>query len=554
MEKFTPRQLDEQSNVLPVILYAQLNSLQSTQEYTLTQCSSASIPTTIREPSPSSLEGLLSQEWSEEEMLVSPSTYEKSPDFSFGEQLGGPARTSLSSKQLEESFILIEDTIEDGASNGETQSVEGVYNTEKAEQQAQPTATAVLNKYPHLVLKLCDGEIINADSGERIANLSQFLAANNLPEPARSDSDPRSPLSPQILINNDYEVISHGHFTDPSQPSSQDNIGNLPPGQTQTLAQLNQSLVDHDETAILVINEAMSQDLQLSQPPSQQLSQLMLGHEEIVIATSQSLADIQQNTEAPINSPTVLEVNNIELQVTEDMGDLLAGFPEGWLEGETKMVYHTNEARWGAEGVPNEEMKIIVRNRKNKTPTNADCITYLYDYIEMDDPRIEDHIYYRRCKPPMTIEEVYRRHTFRVRRRRYFARPAINIGDAWFPEPCLPDPEDPEWSWKEGIEMDQPAQSLYQLNEGRVYWDPYKHLRTNGMHPHYSWPGHEAVIIREIPPNPIRHVKRPLEQFARFNVKHANCSPGSKLTSRGRTDLVLYHPRYNGFKPRSLSD
>ena len=44
---------------------------------------------------------------------------------------------------------------------------------------------------------------------------------------------------------------------------------------------------------ILVINEAMSQDLQLSQPPSQQqLSQLMLGHEEIVIAKSQSLSDI----------------------------------------------------------------------------------------------------------------------------------------------------------------------------------------------------------------------------------------------------------------------
>ena len=73
----------------------------------------------------------------------------------------------------------------------------------------------------------------------------------------------------------------------------------------------------------------------------------------------------------------------------------------------------------------------------------------------------------------------------------------------------------------------------------------------NGIHPHYSWPGHEAVIKREVPPNPIRHVKRPLEQFARFNVKHY---PGSKFTSRGRIDLVLYHPRYDGFKPRSLSD
>ena len=429
-EKLTPTQLDEQSPVVPLILDVQTNSIQSTQEYTLTQCSGASIPTTIREPSPRSLEGILSQEWSEEDMLVSPSTHEKSPDFSFGEQLGGPARTRLSVKQLEESFILIKDTIEDLASNEETKSVDETYNTVRAEQQARPIATEVLNKYPHLVLKLCDGEIINADSGERIANLSQFLAANNLPEPARSDSDPRSPLSPQLLINNDYEVLAHGHFADPSQSSSQDNISNQPPGQTQTLAQLNQSFVDRDETAILVINEALSQDLQLSQPPSQQLSQLMLGHEEIVIAMSQSLSDIQQNTVAPINSPTVLEVNNNELQVTEDMGDLLAGFPEGWWEGETQMVYHTGEAQWGADGVPNEEMENIVRNRNNKTPTNADCITYLYDYIEMDDPRIEDHLCYRRCKPPTTIEEVYRRHTFRVRRRRYFARPAINIGGA----------------------------------------------------------------------------------------------------------------------------
>ena len=90
----------------------------------MTQCSSASIPITIREPSPRSLEGIPSKEWSEEDMLVSLSTHEKSPDFSFGEQLGGPARTSLSVKQLEESFILIDDTIEDGMSNEETPSVD----------------------------------------------------------------------------------------------------------------------------------------------------------------------------------------------------------------------------------------------------------------------------------------------------------------------------------------------------------------------------------------------------------------------------------------------
>ena len=116
---------------------------------------------------------------------------------------------------------------------------------------------------------------------------------------------------------------------------------------------------------------------------------------------------------------------------------------------------------WETEGVTNEEAEKLVQNRTNKVPTNADCITYLYDYTEVDDPKIKDHIYYRRCKRPTNFEEVYRRHKFRIRRREYFARPAIKIGGIWYPEPYLPDPEDPEWSWKEGIEMDQPAQSLF---------------------------------------------------------------------------------------------
>ena len=187
----------------------------------------------------------------------------------------------------------------------------------------------------------------------------------------------------------------------------------------------------------------------------------------------------------------------------------------------------------------------------NKISTNTEWITYLYNYIELDDPKIKDHEYYRCCKRPTNIEEVYRRHNFRIRRRKYFARPAINIGGLWFPEPYLPDPEDPEWSWKERIEMDRPAQSLYQLNEGRVFWDPYKHLRVNGMHPYYRWPCLEQVIDRKVPPNPIRHVQRPLEQFARFDIKQY---PSSKLNLKGKIDLAIYHPRYTGFKPKNMED
>ena len=115
------------------------------------------------------------------------------------------------------------------------------------------------------------------------------------------------------------------------------------------------------------------------------------------------------------------------------MRDLLASFPEGWLEGDTKMQYHTNEARWGAEGVADNEVERIVQSRTNKIPTNADCIAYLYNYTEVDNPKVEDHIYFRHCKRPTNIEEVYRRHTFRIRRRQYFARLATNIGGLWFP-------------------------------------------------------------------------------------------------------------------------
>ena len=78
--------------------------------------------------------------------------------------------------------------------------------------------------------------------------------------------------------------------------------------------------------------------------------------------------------------------------------------------------------------MPEADMVDIKQGAVNKTPTNADCIKYLYGYEEIDDPKIPDAIYYRRCKKPTTAEELYRRHSFRIRMRRYFTRPAIYIG------------------------------------------------------------------------------------------------------------------------------
>ena len=86
--------------------------------------------------------------------------------------------------------------------------------------------------------------------------------------------------------------------------------------------------------------------------------------------------------------------------------DLISNIrPEGWLETDTQMVYHTAESKWGGDGVPENDMVGIKQGSTNKTPTNADCIKYLYGYKEIDDPKIPDTIYYRPIlpKPPVVI-------------------------------------------------------------------------------------------------------------------------------------------------------
>ena len=299
--------------------------------------------------------------------------------------------------------------------------------------------------YPHIFLQLRDGQIINVENGEVVINISQFVA-NETAEPPVSNID--SLLSSQGSPRLDSEYLSSTQESKVQQDFAVDDVTIKPP-----MGVLDQSLV---------------------------------GHEEIVVAES-TIEDVEvmREVRSLISDPP----------------------PEGWIDNETRMVYYTNDPVWGSEGITNEEMEVIKQHHASKTPTNADCIKYLYGDEEVDDPRVPDHIHYRRCKRPTTLEEVYRRWSFRLRRRAYFARPAVNRGGLWFPELYLPDPEDPEWSWKEGIEVDRPAQSLYQLNEGKGFWDPFKHLRVNGLHPYYRWPIHENCIQRQIPPNPIRHVK-----------------------------------------------
>ena len=83
----------------------------------------------------------------------------------------------------------------------------------------------------------------------------------------------------------------------------------------------------------------------------------------------------------------------------------------------------------------------------------------------------------------------------------------------------MPDPEYPEWSWKEGLELDLSAQSVYQLNEGKVFCDPFKYLRNKGEHPYYRWFGHTNAVDKKRPPNSITQMQRPLAHGAKFDKK-----------------------------------
>ena len=149
------------------------------------------------------------------------------------------------------------------------------------------------------------------------------------------DVDHHSQISQRLVIDGDYAVSFSGDATShPSTQSSQFEIDNRPP--SQTLSQLYQFLVDHEEI-VLATSAPISQAFASTQP---------------------SLNDSSTNVRSQLfdEAANNLNVNNLELQVTEDIGDLLSNFPEGWWEGETKMVYHTNETRWGSEGVLNEEI------------------------------------------------------------------------------------------------------------------------------------------------------------------------------------------------------
>ena len=203
-----------------------------------------------------------------------------------------------------------------------------------------------------------------------------------------------------------------------------------------------------------------------------------------------------------------------------------------------------NKRQREPEGIDADLMREMIGERNNLAVTNEDCIAVVYNYAPDDDLSVPDEEYYRWCEPPTDKDELYRRYSFRRRRVDYFRRPAIYHNNKWYPEKYLPDPEDPEWSWKEGMKVDRPAQSAYQLSKGQVFWDPDRYKRNVGDHPHYKFKWHFDQIDKDVPPDPIKHLKRPTEIGARFPVDEypwSEYKPSPKY-------IPNYHPDWKGWR------
>ena len=65
---------------------------------------------------------------------------------------------------------------------------------------------------------------------------------------------------------------------------------------------------------------------------------------------------------------------------------------------------YTYASKWEDEGVPDCDMVGIKHNDHDKTPTNADCIKYLYNYEELEDPKIPSH---RQWGQNMSTSQTY---------------------------------------------------------------------------------------------------------------------------------------------------
>ena len=299
------------------------------------------------------------------------------------------------------------------------------------------------------------------DTGEQEITITEILEEINKSSSTKSDNSILEDQSNKSRNNNTqhYEVESEINLVvdeqstrDESQDSLLGEIITDPPSDTPT----------NQQEEVTTIGAAV-QNINSSKP--------LIPMEEF------TLIEDQDSLEEIVIYDMVVEYQGVA-QYDEDM----SGIRQKAYEKRTSEIILVNasqnprveskedgleadDEQWGRDSVHEDDMVLITKERSDPTPTNNDCISNIYGYEEVDNPTIPTAVFYRYCKPPTSLEEVQLRENFRERRLRYFASRANKVGHSWFPETYLPDPEDPEWSWKEGLELDLPAQSAYQLNE-----------------------------------------------------------------------------------------
>ena len=173
-------------------------------------------------------------------------------------------------------------------------------------------------------------------------------------------------------------------------------------------------------------------------------SQVLLAHEKKIQwdkTMKSSLTTIETEETDQDNDVTLCDDPGLESQGWDLMNEILS------CQG--------NRRQWDPEGFEAYLMAEMIEERPKKTITNEDCIAVVYNYMPDDDLSMPDEEYYRWCEPLTDKDELYRRYSFRRRRIDYFNRPAVWFNNKWYPERYLPDPEDPEWFWTEGIELDR---------------------------------------------------------------------------------------------------
>ena len=77
-----------------------------------------------------------------------------------------------------------------------------------------------------------------------------------------------------------------------------------------------------------------------------------------------------------------------------------------------------------------------------------------------------------------------------------------------------------------------------------MFWDPDRHRRNIADHPKYKFKWHFDQINKDVPPDPARHLKKPVDIGARFPIK---VFPWSEYKPN-QNSHSNYHPDWKGWR------